>query len=199
MTEVETSLCLVEDGKIVIRFKVESEKLLMTIELTDGIIKEISSKIKEGFNLWSYDFSECSELWQLEKSLEEGKTEIEIEIDDDLSSQDSDLIEELISIAYDECVLYNSPDIEIHFKFTVHDDSLLVDAYLALGRMRGSIDQLDPIVVIDNEVIYDLDEHLSYECDESEIEIEKENLLSRLKEASDVDLTSIRTSFEVFL
>lgn len=62
MTEVETSLCLVEDGKIVIRFKVESEKLLMTIELTDGIIKEISSKIKEGFNLWSYDFSECSEL-----------------------------------------------------------------------------------------------------------------------------------------
>ena len=44
----------------------------MAIELTDGIIKEISSKIKEGFNLSSYDFSECCELWQLEKSLEEG-------------------------------------------------------------------------------------------------------------------------------
>lgn len=169
----------------------------MAIELTDGIIKEISSKIKEGFNLWSYDFSECGELWQLENSLEEGKTEIEI--DDDMSSQDSDLIEELISIAYDECVLYNSPDIEIHFKFTVNDNSLLVDAHLALGGTGGSIDQLDPIVVIDNEVIYDLDEHLSYEYDESEIEIEKENLLSRLKEASDVDLASIRTSFEVFL
>lgn len=129
--------------------------------------------------------------------LEEGKTEIEI--DDDMSSQDSDLIEELISIAYDGCVLYNSPDIEIHFKSTINDDSLLVDAHLALGGTGGSIDQLDPIVVIDNEVIYDLDEHLSYEYDESEIEIEKENLLSRLKEASDVDLASIRTSFEVFL
>lgn len=169
----------------------------MTIELTDGLIKEISSKIKEGFNLWSYDFNECGELWQLEKSLEEGKTEIEI--DDDLSNQDSDLIEELISIAYDECVLYNSPDIEIHFKFTVDEDSLIVDANLALGRMGGSIDQLDPIVVLNNEVIYDLDEHLSYEYDESEIEIEKENLISRLKEALDVDLTSIKTSFEVIL
>ena len=169
----------------------------MTIELTDGIIKEISSKIKEGFNLWSYDFSECGELWQLKKSLEDGETEIEI--DDDMSGQDSDLIEELISIAYDECVLYNSPDIEIHFKFTVNDDSLLIDANLAIGRMGGSIDQLDPIVVLNNEVIFDLDEHLSYEYDESEIEIEKEKLISRLKEASDVDLTSIKTSFEVIL
>ena len=169
----------------------------MTIKLTDEIIKEISSKIKEGFNLWSYEFNECGELWQLEKSLEEGKTEIEI--DDDMSGQDGDLIEELISIAYDECVLYNSPDIEIHFKFTVNGDSLLVEAHLALGRMGGSIDQLDPIVVIDNEVIYDLDEHLGYEYDESEIEIEKENLISQLKEASDVDLASIKTSFEVSL
>ena len=169
----------------------------MTIELTDELIEEISSKIKEGFNLWSYDFNECGELWQLEKSLEEGKTEIEI--DDDLSNQDGDLIEELISIAYDECVLYNSPDIEIHFNFTVDENSLAVDAHLALGRMGGSIDQLDPIVVIDNEVIYDLDEHLGYEYDESEIEIEKENLISRLKEESDVDLTSIRTSFELSL
>lgn len=169
----------------------------MTFELTDEIIKEISSKVKEGFNLWSYDFSECGELWQLEKSLEEGKTEIEI--DDDLSNQDGDLIEELISIAYDDCVLYNSPDIEIHFKFTIGEDSLAVEAHLALGRMGGSIDQLDPIVVIDNEVIYDLDEHLSYECYESEIEIEKENLISRLKEASDVDLSAIRTSFKIAL
>lgn len=116
-----------------------------------------------------------------------------------MSGQDVDLIEELISIAYDECVLYNSPDIEIHFKFTVNDNSLLVEAHLALGRMGGSIDQLDPIVVIDNEVIYDLDEHLGYEYDESEIEIEKENLISQLKEASDVDLASIKTSFEVSL
>lgn len=169
----------------------------MTFELTDGLIKEISSKVKEGFNLWSYDFSECGELWQLEKSLKEGKTEIEI--DDDLSGQDSDITEELISIAYDECVLYNSPDIEIHFKFTIGEDSILVDAHLALGRIGGSIDQIDPIVVINNEVIYDLDEHLSYEYDESEIEIEKENLISRLKEASDVDLASIRTSFEIAL
>lgn len=169
----------------------------MTIELTDGIIKEISSKIKEGFNLWSYDFSECGELWQLKKSLEEGETEIEI--DDDLSGQDGDLIAELISIAYDECVLYNTPDIEIHFKFTVDEDSLIVDANLALGRMGGSIDQLNSIVVLNGEVIFDLDEELSYEYDESEIEIEKEKLISRLKEASDVDLTSIRTSFEVIL
>lgn len=169
----------------------------MTIELTDGIIKEISSKIKEDFNLWSYDFGECSELWQLKKSLEEGKTEIEI--DDDLSGQDGDLIVELMSIAYDECVLYNTPDIEIHFKFTVDEDSLLVDANLVLGRMRGSIDQLDPIVVLNGEVIFDLDKELSYEYDESEIEIEKEKLISRLKESSDVDLTSIKTSFEITL
>lgn len=169
----------------------------MTIKLTDELIKEISSKVKEGFNLWSYDFNECGELWQLEKSLEEGKTEIEIV--DDLSNQDSEITEDLISTVYDECVLYNSPDIEIHFKFIVNGDSLLVEAHLALGRMGGSIDQLDPIVVIDNEVIYDLDEHLGYEYDESEIEIEKENLISRLKEASDVDLTSIRTSFDVSL
>ena len=169
----------------------------MTIELTDSIIKEISSKIKEGFNLWSYDFSECGELWQLKKSLEEGKTEIEI--DDDLSGQDGDLIVELMSIAYDGCVLYNTPDIEIHFKFAVDKDSLLVDANLVLGRMGGSIDQVDPIVVLNGEVIFDLDEELSYEYDESEIEIEKEKLISRLKEASDVDLTSIKTSFEVIL
>ena len=169
----------------------------MTIKLTDDIIKEISSKIKEGFDLESYDFNECGELWQLEKSLEEGKTEIEI--DDDLSNQDDEIVNDLISIAYDECVLYNSPDIEIHFKFTVAENSLAVDAHLALGRMGGSIDQLDPIVVIDNEVIYDLDEHLGYEYDESEIEIEKENLISQLKEASDVDLASIKTSFEVSL
>ena len=169
----------------------------MTIELTDGIITEITSNINDGFNLWSYDFSECSELWQLEKSLEEGKTEIEI--DDDLSGQDSDLIVELMAIAYDECVLYNTPDIEIHFKFTVDEDSLLVDANLVLGRMGGSIDQVDPIVVLNGEVIFDLDEELSYEYDESEIEIEKEKLISRLKEASDVDLTSIKTSFEVIL
>lgn len=169
----------------------------MTIELTDSIIAEITSKIGDGFNLWSYDFSECSELWQLEKSLEEGKTEIEI--DDDLSGQDGDLIVELMSIAYDECVLYNTPDIEIHFKFTVDEDSLLVDANLVLGRMGGSIDQADPIVVLNGEVIFDLDEELSYEYDESEIEIEKEELISRLKEASDVDLTSIKTSFEVIL
>ena len=88
---------------------------------------------------------------------------------------------------------------EIHFKFTANDDSLLVDAHLALGRMDGSIDQLDPIVVLNNEIIYDLDEHLSYEYDESEIEIEKENLINRLKEASDEDLTLIKTSFEVIL
>lgn len=116
-----------------------------------------------------------------------------------MSGQDGDVTEELISIAYDECVLYNSPDIEIHFKFTIDEDSLLVDAHLSLGRMGGSIDQLDPIVVLNNEVIYDLDEHLSYEYDESEIEIEKENLISQLKEASDVDLASIRTSFEITL
>ena len=169
----------------------------MTIELTDSIITEITSKINDNFNLWSYDFSECSELWQLEKSLEEGKTEIEI--DDDLSGQDIDVIVELMSIAYDECVLYNTPDIEIHFKFTVDEDSLIVDAHLALGRMGGSIDQLDPIVVMNGEVIFDLDEELSYEYDESEIEIEKERLISRLKEASDVDLASIKTSFEVIL
>lgn len=169
----------------------------MTIELTDSIITEITSKISDSFNLWSYDFSECSELWQLEKSLEEGKTEIKI--DDDLSGQNGDLIVELMSIAYDECVLYNTPDIEIHFKFTVDEDSLIVDANLALCRMGGSIDQLDPIVVLNGEVIFDLDEELSYEYDESEIEIEKEKLISRLKEASDVDLTSIRTSFEITL
>lgn len=169
----------------------------MTIELTDSLITEITSKISDGFNLWSYDFGECSELWQLEKSLEEGKTEIEI--DDDLSGQDGDVIVELMSIAYDECVLYNTPDIEIHFKFTVDEDALLVDANLVLGRMGGSIDQLDPIVVLNGEVIFDLDEELSYEYDESEIEIEKEKLIGRLKEASDVDLTSIKTSFEVIL
>lgn len=169
----------------------------MTIELTDSLITEITSKISDGFNLWSYDFGECSELWQLEKFLEEGKTEIEI--DDDLSGQDGDLIVELMSIAYDECVLYNTPDIEIHFKFTVDEDALLVDANLVLGRMGGSIDQLDPIVVLNGEVIFDLDEELSYEYDESEIEIEKEKLIGRLKEASDVDLTSIKTSFEVIL
>ena len=104
-----------------------------------------------------------------------------------------------MSIAYDECVLYNTPDIEIHFKFTVDEDSLIVDANLALGRMGGSIDQVDPIVVLNGEVIFDLGEELSYEYDESEIEIEKEKLISRLKEASDVDLTSIKTSFEVIL
>lgn len=169
----------------------------MTIELTDSLITEITSKISDGFDLWSYDFGECSELWRLKKSLEEGKTEIEI--DDDLAGQDSDLIVELMAIAYDECVLYNTPDIEIHFKFTVDEDSLLVDAHLALGRMGGSIDQLDPIVVLNGEVIFDLDEELSYEYDESEIEIEKEKLIGRLKEASDVDLASIKTSFEVIL
>ena len=169
----------------------------MTFELTDSIITEITSKINDNFRLWSYDFSECGELWQLEKSLEEGKTEIEIS--DDLSNQDGDLIVELMAIAYDECILYNTPDIEIHFKFTVDEDSLLVDAHLALGRMSGSIDQLDPIVVLNDEVIFDLDEELSYEYDESEIEIEKEKLISRLKEASDVDLASIKTSFEVIL
>lgn len=169
----------------------------MTITFTDEIIKEINSKIKEGFNLYEYDFNECCELSELNRSLEESKTEIEIV--DDLSNQDSEIINDLISIAYDECVLYNTPDIEIHFKFTVNDRSLAVDAHLALGRMGGRIDQLEPIVVLNNEVIYDLEEYLSYEYDESEIEIEKENLISQLKEASDVDLASIRTSFEVSL
>ena len=169
----------------------------MTIILTDDMIKEISSKIADGFNLYEYDFNECCELSELNRALEEGKTEIEIV--DDLSNQDSEIINDLISIAYDECVLYNTPDIEIHFKFTVDDSSLAIDAHLALSRMGGNIDQLDPIVVLNNEIIYDLEEYLSYEYDESEIEIEKENLISQLKEASDVDLASIRTSFEVSL
>lgn len=169
----------------------------MTIILTDDLIKEINSRIEEGFNLWAYDFNECCELSELSRSLEEGKTEIEIV--DDLSNQTGEIVSDVISTVYNECVLYNVPDLEIHFKFTVIDNSLAVDAHFALGRMGGRIDQLEPIAVLNGEMIYDLDEYLSYEYDESEIEIEKENLISQLKEASDVDLASIRTSFEVAL
>lgn len=169
----------------------------MTITLTDEMIKEINSKIEDGLNLWSYDFEECCELSELNKSLEEGKTEIEIV--DDLSNQSSEIVSDIISTVYDECVLYNLPDLEIHFKFTVVDNALAVDAHFALGRMGGRIDQTEPIAIINGEMIYDIEEYLSYEYDETEIEIEKENLISQLKEASDVDLASIRTSFEVAL
>ena len=170
----------------------------MSHKLTDREIYIISTEIGYDLSLFSYDIRKSSCFREIEENLKNGVTSFEVE--DDLSGQDAESINQCIAEVYNNCIIRSARDLRIKMKIEVSDEDIDVVARLYDVADHSEDSSYETKIVIENE-FWTLEEFRRWVAqdleDEDEIELEYEEALDQFIESRDAELDDYTVSFYI--
>lgn len=163
---------------------------------TDSNAKIFINEISEGLCLDRYDLKKSSCFKEIEENLKNGVTSFEVE--DDLSGQDAESINQCIAEVYNNCIIRSARDLRIKMKIDVSDEDVDVVARLYDAADHSEDPSYETKIVIENE-FWTLEEFRRWVAqdleNEDEIELEYEEALDQFIETRDAELDDYTVSF----
>ena len=163
---------------------------------TDSNVSIFNDQISEGLYLDRYVLKKSSCFNEIEENLKNGVTSFEVE--DDLSGQDAESINQCIAEVYNNCIIRSARDLRVKMKIDVSDEDVDVVARLYDASNHSKDLSYETKIVIENE-FWTLDEFRKWVAqdleNEEEIELEFEEALDQFVETRDADLDDYTVSF----
>lgn len=145
-----------------------------------------------------YDLKKSSCFKEIEENFENEITSFEVE--DDLSGQDPEAINQCIAEVYNNCIIRSARDLRIKMKIENSDEDIDVVARLYDAADHTDDRSYETRVVIENE-IWTLEEFRRWVAqdleNEDEIELEYEEALDQFIETRDAELDDYTVSFYI--
>lgn len=165
---------------------------------TDSNVEVFNDEISEGLYLDRYDLKKSSCFKEIEENLKNGVTSFEVE--DDLSGQDAESINQCIAEVYNSCIIRSARDLRIKMKIDVSDEDVDVVARLYDASNHSKDLSYETKIVIENE-FWTLEEFRRWVAQdlssEEEIELEYEEALDQFIETRDAELDDYTVSFYI--
>lgn len=163
---------------------------------TDSNVEIFNDQISDGLYLEGYDFKKSSCFEEIEENLKNGVTSFEVE--DDLSGQDQESINQCIAEVYNNCIIRSARDLKIKMKIDVSDEDIDVVARLYDSADHTEDPSYQAKIVIENE-FWTLEEFrrcVAQDLEsEEEIELEYEEALDQFIETRDAELDDYTVNF----
>lgn len=163
---------------------------------TDSNVEIFNDQISDGLYLEGYDFKKSSCFEEIEENLKNGVTSFEVE--DDLSGQDQESINQCIAEVYNNCIIRSARDLKIKMKIDVSDEDIDVVARLYDSADHTEDPSYQAKIVIENE-FWTLEEFRRWVAQdlesEEEIELEYEEALDQFIETRDAELDDYTVNF----
>lgn len=163
---------------------------------TDSRIEIFNDQIEEGLCIRGYDLKKSSCFKEIEENLKNCVESFEVE--DDLSGQDREAINQCIAEVYNNCIIRSARDLRIKMKIENYDEDIDVVARLYDAADHTDDRSYETRVVIENE-IWTLKEFRNWVAQnlssEEEIELEYEEALDEFIETRDADLDDYVVKF----
>lgn len=165
---------------------------------TDSNIEIFNDEISESLYLDRYDLKKSSCFREIEENLKNGVTSFEVE--DDLSGQDAESINQCIAEVYNNCIIRSARDLRIKMKIDVSDEDIDVVARLYDAADHAEDPSYETKIVIENEfwTLEELRRWVAQDLEnEDEIELEYEEALDQFIETRDAELDDYTVSFYI--
>ena len=163
---------------------------------TDSNIEIFNDQISEGLYIDGYDLKKSSCFKEIEENFENGVTSFEVE--DDLSGQDQEAINQCIAEVYNNCIIRSARDLRIKMKIESSEEDIDVVARLYDAADHAEDHSYETKILIENE-IWTLKEFRNWVAQdlssEEEIELEFEEALDEFIETRDADLDDYVVKF----
>ena len=155
-----------------------------------------NAQIEVGLCIDGYDLKKSGCFKEIEENLENEITSFEVE--DNLSGQDLEAINQCIAEVYNNCIIRSARDLRIKMKIESSDEDIDVVARLYDAADHSEDSSYETKVVIENE-IWTLKEFRNWVAQdlssEEEIELEYEEALDEFVETRDAELDDYTVSF----
>ena len=163
---------------------------------SDSNVEIFSDQIEDGLRINRYDLKKSSCFKEIEENLKNGVTSFEVE--DDLSGQDAESINQCIAEVYNNCIIRSARDLRIKMKIDVSDEGIDVVSRLYDAADHSEDSSYETKIVIENE-FWTLEEFRRWVAqdleNEDEIELEYEEALDQFIETRDAELDDYTVSF----
>ena len=163
---------------------------------TDSNIEIFNDEISEGLYLDRYDLKKSSCFKEIEENLKNGVASFEVE--DDLSGQDAESINQCIAEVYNNCIIRSARDLRVKLNVQISDEDIDVVARLYDAADHVDDPSYETKIVIENE-FWTLEEFRRWVAQdlesEDEIELEYEEALDQFIETRDADLDDYVVKF----
>lgn len=170
----------------------------MEYATTDSNIEIFNDQIEDGLRIKSYDLKKSSCFKEIEENLKNGVESFEVE--DDLSGQDAESINQCIAEVYNNCIIRSARDLRVKMKIDVSDEDIDVVARLYDAADHSEDHSYETKIVIENE-FWTLEEFRRWVAqdleNEEEIELEFEESLDQFVETRDAELDDYKVSFYI--
>ena len=162
----------------------------------NSVTNIFNSQIEVGLCIDEYDLKKSSCFKEIEENFENEITSFEVE--DDLSGQYLESINQCIAEVYNNCIIRSARDLRIKMKIENSDEDIDVVASLYDAADHSEDPSYETRVVIENE-IWALEEFRQWVAQdlesEEEIELEYEEALDQFVETRDAELDDYTVRF----
>lgn len=163
---------------------------------TDSNVEIFNDQIEDGLSINGYDLKKSSCFKEIEENLKNGVESFEVE--DDLSGQDPEAINQCIAEVYENCIIRSARDLRVKMKIDSSNEDISVVARLYDAADHSEDPSYETQIVIENE-FWTLEEFRKWVAQdlesEEEIELEFEESLDQFVETRDADLDDYTVSF----
>lgn len=163
---------------------------------SDSNVEIFSDQIEDGLYISNYDLKKSSCFKEIEENLKNGVTSFEVE--DDLSGQNAESINECIAIVYNNCIIRSARDLRVKLNVQISDEDIDVVARLYDAADHADDPSYETKIVIENE-FWTLEEFRRWVAQdlsgEEEIELEYEEALDQFIETRDAELDDYVVKF----
>ena len=163
---------------------------------TDSNVEIFNDQIENGLSINGYDLKKSSCFKEIEENLKNGVESFEVE--DDLSGQDPEAINQCTAEVYENCIIRSARDLRVKMKIDSSNEDISVVARLYDAADHSEDPSYETQIVIENE-FWTLEEFRKWVAQdlesEEEIELEFEEALDQFVETRDADLDDYTVSF----
>ena len=163
---------------------------------TDSNVEIFNDQIEDSLRINGYDLKKSSCFKEIEENL---KNRVEsFEVEDDLSGQDLEAINQCIAEVYENCIIRSARDLRVKMKIDSSNEDISVVARLYDAADHSEDPSYETQIVIENE-FWTLEEFRKWVAQdlesEEEIELEFEEALDQFVETRDAELDDYTVSF----
>ena len=170
----------------------------MEFVTTDSNVEIFNDQIEDGLLINGYDLKKSSCFREIEENLKNGVTSFEVE--DDLSGQDAESINQCIAEVYNNCIIRSARDLRVKISIQTSDEDMSVVARLYDAADHSEDSNYETKLVIENE-FWNLEEFRRWVAqdleNEEEIELEYEEALDEFIETRDAELDDYLVKFYI--
>lgn len=171
----------------------------MLYKLTETDIEIINDRISDALRIFDYDLKKSSCLKEIQENIDDEVKSIEVE--DDLSGQDSEEIENCLCQVYNYCIIKSKRDLRVKIKIVADDKGLDITAYLFDAAENVDDPSYEDRLVIEQELwtLSERRELIAEDLDtEEEIELELEEELDRFSQTDEIDFSEYSVNFSIW-